>query len=45
VCVCVLGGCVFWRSCVVCALVLSRLMVWRALCWVIVLPGCCSEVC
>jgi len=45
VCACVLGGCVFFVVCVVCVFVLSKLIVWCALCWGIVLPQCCSEIC
>jgi len=41
-CLCVGRVFVFGGVCVVCLFVLSKLMVWCALCWGIVLPGCCS---
>jgi len=53
VCLCWDGVCVllccegvcFGGLCVVCVLVLSKLMVSCALCWGILLPRCCCEFC
>jgi len=45
VCLCVWEGVCFGGLCVVCMLVLSRWMLWCALCWGMVWPGCWSECC